>query len=1349
MSENGDYQDSGAEFKRDRYIEIYVEAHQPELLEGLEELLRLGLISSGQVKKIARQRLSCTLPLPEVVASIPVSAEISNLNNPSQVVVKATEPHALQRIFQSFLDELSIRWLLFLGIFLVVVSSGVLAANQWQSFPSLGQYLVLLVYTLGFWGVGFWTGKQALKFTSQTLTAIAILLIPINFWAISHLGLGRNSLELGIIVVTVISLTAVSYLAFPRSNSLWWLRLLFCLLSYLHFGWQIPHFPLLAIYGGMVVIWGTHAQFLLPRRKYPLVDLLFILAAWSLLLARILITATYTLPNYSLAIAIFAWLIATIYLSQARKIKAIALKHKSAAITNAFLGKVGKICCIILFVFSWLVSINVGLLNSPLYFWQTVGISALAIHLFSQRLSLYWRKSDLTALFFIGLQTLYVCKELIPDGWRDRALDLSVAVSKTEYFPESVLGVTLFPYVILFVLIASWLYQRQKTQLALYSEYLTLILGILLTCLSVSNPTWRSLNLLLSTLTLGYVARIRQPMRSTLVYFTHLLGLIALVNAIAVIFPNLDRAWWGSILLALMTIEWSFYLSFYLNRLGQKRSRVATLTRQSCWYFGLLLSAISYTCLAAVRETPPGNSTASSDLVNSSYWGLIWLTTPVMLSLIAKYTPNIRQRRLATVISCLALILVQLLIFEQLPARLLSLGAATGLMFVNAFNLRRTIITIIHLGLAIALIASLFDPFIGNNLNDYRQWLSVGGIIILLLYQLRLLLLKTSNAPQFGYISQRTAFGILGVGRETQNFKLVSKYLQAADYWAIFLMAIALVIVSVLYLVLPSLKIDLYFGHYFFTTALLIGAIFWRYRDSPNNLVLYTITWLSAIFAGVLVRLFVSSSFVLALSNIILGLVALVIVVLLAQSNTPWARLNLSSIPLVYAVGGIFWRLSSFNTYTGLLTLGAALILLNTQQNHHQIDRLFKYLGFAGISGGIYELVIYQMQSASGGSIADSFTILSLVAAAIALSYRLLSWWYRQRELTTLFNLGLSQVVPIAHIHWAMSSIFKIIGAGIALETNTSRLTIVSIAISFCLGAYAVIQGRNLDAAPKQNKDQRSKPAPSFYSGVISDWWVYVGLVEIAATLVYSRLIISRLSLFDPWRLVFTCAISLLIYQIPWQNFGWRTTPWQRTALIIPALMALITAEDISAFSLLITALFYLRIAYAQRNIRWSYISLGFVNWLAIRIVVEQTNTQSILVAGIISLSILYLAQFDPAVQSRRQIRHYLRLLGSSIFCTTALFEQPGIIPGAIAFSFIFVGLGLRIRAFLFTGTVTLILTVLHQLIILVFTYSFLKWVVGLLTGISSIAIAAGFENKRDRLSEQLKRYRDRLHSWQ
>ena len=347
-----------------------------------------------------------------------------------------------------------------------------------------------------------------------------------------------------------------------------------------------------------------------------------------------------------------------------------------------------------------------------------------------------------------------------------------------------------------------------------------------------------------------------------------------------------------------------------------------------------------------------------------------------------------------------------------------------------------------------------------------------------------------------------------------------------------------------------------------------------------------------------------------------------------AFSKSSGVNLNLTYIPLIYAALAVFWRFNFYHTYTGIITLGAAFILINTPQLNRQLNLFTNYLGFTGISLGIYEIVIYQMQQSSGSSAADGLTILSLVAAAIAFSYRLGAWWYRQRQHTAIFGFSLSKIILVAHIHWAISSVFKIIAASIAIETTTPRLTPLSIATSLCLGAYAVIQGKDRDLDTTSDK--------------ANDWWVYVGLVEIIATLVYSRLIINRLSFFDPWRIIFTCAIALLIYQIPWQNLGWRVTPWQRAAAISPALMALVTAENISYLSLFATAAFYLRITFYQKNIRWSYISLGFINWGIIRLV-WQFNTEAIALAGIISLSILYIAQYDPYFKSQYTKRHWLR----------------------------------------------------------------------------------------------------------
>ena len=1264
-------------------IEIRTSPRQPKLLQGLEQWLELDLISQAQVKKLARNYLCCSLPEPtiEPIATIPEP----------EAVEKEASVNVVTRIWQGFLDELSIRWLLFLGIFLVIVSSGVLAASQWQNFPSFGQYLILLIYTLGFWGIGFWTSKRNLKLTSQTISAIATLLIPINLWAISYLGLGKNIIDWIVIAVAIV--VTATIVIFKKKQRLF--SIPFWLLSCLHLGWNIALVPLLSIYSGITII--SFIYYKLPLRNYSTTNLLYLLAAWSLLLARRLVGEIYLTPYYCLAIAIFAWLLATVCLARSKEFKDNI--EDAPTITNDYFSQVCQAFSIILFIATGLRSIVAGVVSSPLFFYQTIGIAALAIHLFYQRLTLYWRKGDLTAIFSVGLLTVYISKELIPQSLRAQALDFAVTVSKTEYLPESVFGVTLFPYLILFVLVASWLYRQQKSQLALYTEYLTLMLGVVLTCLSLSNPLWRSLNLIISTLTLGYVTKIRQPVRTSLIYLTHLLGLITIIQAIAIF--NTSYPVWGSILVVLTVIEWSIYLHQTKRRFDSR----ATLIWQSCWYFGLLLSAVSYSLfwLEAFSQTP------------NPYWGLLWLFTPAILTAIAKHTKILRQKRLATSLSCIALIIAQLLIFQQPETRFIGLTVATGLMFINAFNLRHIIVTIIHLGLGLCLLANLFNTFTYG-----WNWLLVGAATMLGLYRLRLYLQQVVNTPKFDYISQRQAHGILGVGVETKNFKLINKYITAADYWAIAIGTLETAILSILYLV----GFDVEF-QYLLTTVLVISAIVWRYRFQPRNWTLYALVWLTELLVIGVVSLAGGGGLIIAIVNIIIAAIAL-ITRKISRSNSVWQELDLSYVPLIYAVLTILWRLPYHNALTGLLTLGAAIIFLNTRSKSERASRAIDYLGYTGISVGIYELVIYQIGSSSNGSIADSLTVLALTAAAIAFSYRIIAWWNRQHQ--NRFNT--SRIVFIAHLHWAVASIFKIIAASVAIENAAINLSGVSIATSFCLGAYAVIQGKDSTASTSRS----------------NDWWVYVGIVEIAATLIYSRLIIDRLSLFDPWRIIFTCAIALLIYQIPWRDLGWRVTPWQRIASIIPAVMALAIAEN-SYINLLVTALFYFRIAYGQQNIRWSYISLGFINWGIF--ILWQYNLEFIWIPVAIGLSILYIAQFDPNSRSHRQSRHYLRIVGCSVICVAALFYPSAIVSSAIAFVLIFIGLGLKIRAFLFTGTITLILSVIYQLIVLVMTYSFLKWIIGLLAGIGSIAIAAQFERQRSLLDRQFKNYSDKLQKWQ
>ncbi len=119
-------------------IEVTVKASQPVLLEGLDIWLRLGLLSHTQVKQLCRTHLVCSLPemtLPENTAAVPA---LQTSEVPSISATVSQTPNFISQILQSLMAEISILWLLFLGVFMVVVSSGVLAASQWRNFPPVG-----------------------------------------------------------------------------------------------------------------------------------------------------------------------------------------------------------------------------------------------------------------------------------------------------------------------------------------------------------------------------------------------------------------------------------------------------------------------------------------------------------------------------------------------------------------------------------------------------------------------------------------------------------------------------------------------------------------------------------------------------------------------------------------------------------------------------------------------------------------------------------------------------------------------------------------------------------------------------------------------------------------------------------------------------------------------------------------------------------------------------------------------------------------------------------------------------------------------------------------------------------
>jgi Zn-dependent protease with chaperone function len=125
----------------------------------------------------------------------------------------------------------------------------------------------------------------------------------------------------------------------------------------------------------------------------------------------------------------------------------------------------------------------------------------------------------------------------------------------------------------------------------------------------------------------------------------------------------------------------------------------------------------------------------------------------------------------------------------------------------------------------------------------------------------------------------------------------------------------------------------------------------------------------------------------------------------------------------------------------------------------------------------------------------------------------------------------------------------------------------------------------------------------------------------------------------------------------------------------------------------------------------------------------------------------------DPFLKQAHQrlARHNWRILGSAVISVTALvfYQKTGLIPSIIGVTTLLIGLGWRIRAFLYVGTITFILTVLYQLVVLNFQYSFAKWVIGLALGILFILVAANFEQRREQIQRLWQNCLEELARWE
>jgi hypothetical protein len=1345
------------------WLELQIDPNDPELLVILDRLVRSNILTHAQIRKIARECLSEDLPWKSARVAAPViDLETSEAEIAAAPVAKISAapvpkiPSPIQTIWQTLKDELSVRWLLFLGVFLVVLSSGVLAATQWSRFPAWGQYGLLWLYTIGFWVVGGWARRQeGLSLTASTLQLVTILLIPVNFWAIDSFGLWHQPLELVTAIVAGVSLVGIAYIYWRgsvgnqrlkpplvmqsppfgsaqgtptrtnRSNYSGLLLGTYVVLSFLHLGWQIPYWSAIAIYIGAI---GSAIVLQKTRRIEGGALAIYGL---GILLLRGRFVAHLPIYTFGLAIGTVGWLFAQWSIQKDRQLARLNRHDRQLPLrVSRYQGTLTEVVRLYrgvgvsLLILGWLLGIG-DLASAPkASSWQAFGVSCLGLVWIWQRLRKDWQNRDVVVLFLVGLQTYIVSSflwaPLSTGAILARLLPTIILLFGQNYLVAG--SLLIFPYLLIWVWLTGWFHRQGKTSASGMGESLVLGTGALLPIVNFSNPLSLLVDLLGSTAILAYLTLRYLPIRSSYIYLTHLCGLATIFAAISY------RADWcrsiasnfvsgasntnSSVLdFTVLAIVLSTLSIGELWFSAQPVGRKSDGWRRSSWYIGLVLATLTYACFATLATFPTAR-------IISSLW---WLLIPISFTYIATCKPPLQPWQLQNQIPAAWCGIaglgagVLLTTIDRVGYRSIFLIAAVGIMFPLVKRLQGLSPALIQIGLGLGLGVNLL---IGQIFPTY--WLIIGAITCACLW-----FASPKLSPIYAEASDIWANGIAGLGIAIGTIN----YAQTDLNWFANGIGVWLKLdgLNTLQTALEGGSTEWFHSiqlTILLSTVILVGSIALRERWRNSSIFewnwFFGWSWAMQIALAALIHLLGGDTLTLATANIILAFPLWIWL-------RPQATTDSKILICLLAGWGLILRLPFFTAYTGLLTVAVGILAVSVSQKSS-----YKSLGYGGIlfgTLGCYELVAYPLlQSPPGGNIADALTIYGLVTAVLALGYRMGVWWKSRQGADNWLGLPLVGAKNVAHIHWAVASTWKVAAATMP-AVPMPKLTLLHLFISVLLGGYALIQARDRDNN--------------------GDWWIYLGLAELLGVGVYARSIFQNLGVVDEGIILIACTIGLLLLLAPWRQWGWHDRPWRLVAFVLPLSRVVFEYAEISLLNLAVLAVFYAGVARRQRQFIWNYLSLIFIDWAVIRLLFQYHLTSPLWYAALIGLSILAVVQWDPYWQTSRQNRHYGRLLGSGTIAVTALVWHQPWLPIGIGLAIAIIGLLLKVRAWFYIGTITFLLTNLYQLLILITEYPITKWAIGLFAGILIITLAANFERRKEQIERAIKHWIDRLQEWQ
>jgi len=1294
-------------------IQLVLNGENPTLLEGLEQWIALGLLSERVVRQICAEQLVCGVPQPAIAREVPATVALGREGagvtdfvteepprsgrgrsgrvrdqEPLEGLAPARSPNRLGHLMQSFLAEVSVVWLLFLGVFLVVVSSGVLAATQWRTVPPVGQYGILLAYTVVFGLIAEWSRPRTnLQLTHRMLTIATLLLIPVNFWMMDGFRVGQTPLGLGVVAMASVGLTGLTW-RMLRGGSPPLLIATAIALSWLHWGWAGANMPLVATYVGTVgavlvvlrcdrgVAPEPHP---VPGFAFPPLDTVAIALATLLLGGRAIFAAQVPIQSVGLALGLCGWLVA--WLGRGDRRRASWLRAGSGLLALA-----------------WWVTVAV---NPP---WQAIAISGLAL---SVALRGVWRSPNVTTLtvgFLVGLQTNWLLWRLVPAVWQTRLVNGLMALAGQDGMPLALLGLAYFPYLMLTLGGGAWLRRRQQNSLATYTEWLALGLGTALTLLSLANPTVRSLNLSLSAGALGLVLAQRSRPGLWLVELTHGLGLAALLAWIGRFFPWLSEVAWVGILLGLMAGEWIGVN--WPPDLARSRDR----WQQSAWHWGLILAGLADLVLVS-RWLGAGTG--------ADAWNLMSFGVPLGLTMLA-WQQGDRERplpnpRVAGWLSVGAVLVGELLVVGSARGRIAGLAVGTVLLLWNTRQLQSRWVAGLTVGLGLGLWGAVWDTVLGQWRFSSVVW--VGSATVLGLWGIR-----ASLGPR--------------------RSRVAGYYCTALDGWAG-----AAFLLTAGWLTFAQIGV---YGQFEAPQGAGLGAatgllaacglrlaqgpavgLWWAIASSVELMLLSGV----ALVVGFPAQQVAPALSTIAIGNLALGFASLALGQRRLAAVEPVAP-SWHLIPLVYAALGIGFGHHQFVALTGLYTAAGSLVVLGIGRRSQALKPL-TYLAFAGFSVAAYEALVYRLLQVQGGTPGDGLVWLAGLAAGLALLYR----WGLRRSRLVWCGLTPGEGQALAHSHWGVGTGFLALALGIGMS-EPGRWQWVAIAA--LLAVYALGAGRGargaVGAASGWTWLGIGEGVLAMAVGLrlllpdvaLIDWG---GAIAVILGTGFCLVPWARLGWNPrPWHQAGhglpVLAVGLTLWGINLQSllfvgafYAWRASQTQRIRLSYGSVLIANWAIARFLLQLQITVPFGFALLAGGSLLYLAQVDPSFQPQTAR----DRRHGLRSLATALICLMAFYQAEVGVA-------------------------GIPPVLAGfgaiAIALGFVLAGLIGQIRAFLYIGTGAFMIQVIWQLWRFFSEYSLLLWLFGLLVGGLLIWGAATFEARRSQVNGWLEQWTTSLDDW-